>query len=540
MKTLDIPTPRHRYAATMLVVLLIALSIGGCRSRSASDSLSADASATPATPAKPTAAAPQARITTATAQPTTTPKPTATVTPTATLTQPVAPTPGPTVSPDVAQEFSRVQPNQFLGEIAARYGVTVDAIAAASGIEDPNIVAQNQRIIIPHQASRTTPADILIPDSEVVYGPAYVDFDTAAFLAQYDGKLSHFTMQAPNGETWTAADLIDRVAKRYSIGPRVLLAFMEARSGWVTNPEPEGIAADYPLGHTMGAGGLLSQLEWAANALGDGFYGWLDRGETAIRFRDGVVTRGHPDLNPGTMAVLKAISVDRQWRQLEAEITAFSQAYVKLFGDPFALDAGPILPAGLTQPVMHLPWQPGEQWYMTSGPHGGWLSGSGWAALDFVPETAPPGSCVPANTWAVAAAPGIVARNDNGEVLIDLDGDGDIRTGWILQYLHMEDAVPAGTILKAGDAVGRPSCAGGSAASAHLHIARRYNGVWVAASGWIPFTLDGWQATGRFEYEGGLEKDGLAPLTACDCRIEDFNAVPVGDAGDDSNAAFQP
>ncbi len=77
---------------------------------------------------------------------------------------------------------------------------------------------------------------------------------------------------------------------------------MEAQSGWVTNPDPQGIAREYPLGHTNGAPGLLPQLEWMANELNHGFYGWQDRGETAIPFEDGVIARGAPGLNPGTIA----------------------------------------------------------------------------------------------------------------------------------------------------------------------------------------------------------------------------------------------
>ena len=49
-------------------------------------------------------------------------------------------------------------------------------------------------------------------------------------------------------------------------------------------------------------------------------------------------------------------------------------------GEVPGLDAGPVLPAGLAQPELHLPWKPGEWWHLTGGPHGGWASGAGWAA----------------------------------------------------------------------------------------------------------------------------------------------------------------
>ena len=44
-----------------------------------------------------------------------------------------------------------------------------------------------------------------------------------------------------------------------------------------------------------------------------------------------------------------------------------------------------MIPEGLTQPELQLPFEVGDVWSYTSGPHGGWDSGSAWAALDFAP-----------------------------------------------------------------------------------------------------------------------------------------------------------
>lgn len=408
--------------------------------------------------------------------------------------------------------------------MAARAGVSIADIAAASGIADANIVAAGQGLIIPHPAQRFTPDQSLLPDSELVYGPGYGDFDIAAFVAEQGGYLAGFRMADGRGGSWTGAEVVERVALRYSVGPRVLLALLEARGGWVTNPQPDDEQITWPVGHTSGAGTLLVQLEWAADELNRGFYGWLDRGETAIRLRDGMA-RGAVGLNPGAIALQRVLAADSRLAELEQELQAFAAAYERLFGDPFAYDAGPILPAGLTQPPLQLPFAAGEWWYLTSGPHGAWGHGSSWAALDFVPEEAAVGSCQPAPAWARAAAAGIVARNDQGELLIDLDFDGDVRTGWVLQYLHISERAAAATTLAAGDPVGRPSCEGGAAASAHLHIARRYNGVWVAADGPIPFDLAGWQAWGGFEYEGGVRRQEGDERVACDCRQRALNGL---------------
>ena len=438
---------------------------------------------------------------------------------------PQARTPGPTVSPDVACEYTKVGQNQFLSNIAARQGVSVADIAKYSGIENPDLVSVGQGIIIPHPAKYTTPDEILLPDSELIYGLGYVDFDIDEFVSNQPGYLASYSMVNEYGETWTGGDLIERVALRFSVGPRVLLALMEARSGWITNPEPDAYDIERPVGHRGGPGNLLIQLEWAANELNKGFYGWQDRGETAIRFRDGVVARGAPGLNPGTVAIQRVLAKDSNYADIEEELAAFSDAYEHLFGDANQYDAGPVLPARLEQPDLQLPWAKGEMWYLSGGPHGGWGSGSGWAALDFVPKDAVPGGCIPSDLWATAAAAGLVARNDRGEVLIDLDEDGDVRTGWVLQYLHTTDRVDEGKMLAAGDPVGRPACDGGAAISTHLHISRRYNGLWVAAAGPVPFNLGGWRATGDFAYEGGMVGPDGEERTACECRDEAVNGL---------------
>jgi hypothetical protein len=104
-----------------------------------------------------------------------------------------------------------------------------------------------------------------------------------------------------------------------------------------------------------------------------------------------------------------------------------------------------------------------------------------------------------------------------------------MRTGWVLQYLHIADRPPEGTHLQTGDPVGHPSCEGGRAASSHLHIARRYNGVWVAAGGPIPLQLDAWTAfAGNTAYEGGMTGLGGQKITACDCREKNINGIRIG------------
>ena len=96
--------------------------------------------------------------------------------------------------------------------------------------------------------------------------------------------------------------------------------------------------------------------------------------------------------------------------------------------------------------------------------------------------------------------------------LLDLDGDGYEQTGWSILYLHVatRGRVEEGAHVSIGDRIGHPSCEGGMANANHLHIARRYNGVWIpAADPKVPFTMDGLVAYGsEVEYDGHLTGNG--------------------------------
>jgi murein DD-endopeptidase MepM/ murein hydrolase activator NlpD len=116
-------------------------------------------------------------------------------------------------------------------------------------------------------------------------------------------------------------------------------------------------------------------------------------------------------------------------------------------------------------------------------------------------------------------ADGLIVRANIDGVIIDLDKDGDERTGWALFYLHTatQGRIQVGQEVKAGDFVGLPSCEGGSSTGTHVHIARKYNGEWILASGTLAFNLEGWVANaGSRVYKGTLSRGPLI-ITACDC-----------------------
>jgi murein DD-endopeptidase MepM/ murein hydrolase activator NlpD len=175
---------------------------------------------------------------------------------------------------------------------------------------------------------------------------------------------------------------------------------------------------------------------------------------------------------------------------------------------------------------MQLPFEPGQTWSFTGGPHGGWDSGSAWAAIDFAPPGEPAG-CVTSDAWVVAIADGVIVRTGTGEVIQDLDNDGYEQTGWDVLYMHIEtrDRVLPGAYVYAGERIGHPSCEGGISNGTHVHLARKYNGEWIPADGSLPFNLEGWISSGDgIEYDGFLTR-GAAHLEAMEGVFADKNQI---------------
>ncbi len=446
-------------------------------------------------------------------------------------TRPVLGTP----TPDATRPSSRsdspqnyvVQPGDTLGTIAERYGVTVAEIMAANNLPG-DVLSVGQQLVIPAASLAFAPDHKIVPDSELVYGPSSISFDVQAVVDKFGGYLAGYVETDRDGVTRTGAQTVQVVAERYSVSPRLLLALLEHQSGWVTYKYPPETTLIYPLGHfEPGREGLMRQLSWAADELNTGYYGWRENKLTALPFNDGGTLAVAPGVNPGTVALQYFFTNHYAGADWMRQVTAggFDLTYSTLFGNPFAYAYEPLMPVGLAQPDLDWPFEKQELWYFTGGPHGGWDSGSAWAALDFAPDTE---GCQEATQWVMAAAGGLIVRSGEGAVLQDLDGDGYEQTGWVLFYMHIStvDRALIGTYLRAGDHVGHPSCEGGFSNGTHLHFARKYNGEWVAADGAIPFNLAGWtMISAGHEYDGWL-RNGETQLEACDCR-SDINTIKL-------------
>lgn len=442
------------------------------------------------------------------------------------------PTPDPPHASGNGQTASQhfVNPGETLGYIAQLYGTSLEELMSANNLSAADFLVIGQELTIPNIASQTGPNFKIIPDSELVYGPAAKNFRVAEFAAPFNGYLLAY-QENVEGVTLSGPEVVELVAHRYSVNPRLLLAVLEHRTGWVTRGIAAGIVDN---GFLLGRSetylqGLYRQLSWAADELNWGFYGRAEGGISSVGIEDGTRVAFAPDINDGTAAVQNWLGAHeaatyQSWLQ-ETGPDGFFATYNRLFGNPFAYTVDPLWPPSMTQPPLQLPWTVGETWYLTGGPHGGWDVGSAWAALDFVPSGDQLG-CVQSEAWAIAMVGGIVTRSSFGGVVIDLDGDNFAGTGWAILYMHLEsrDRIAVGTPVQVGDKLGHPSCEGGFSNGTHMHIARLYNGRWVSADGILPFKLGGWQAQGLGREYDGLLVQGDVSKEACECR-EEINAI---------------
>ena len=415
-----------------------------------------------------------------------------------------------------------VQAGDTIGSIAAKFGVTPESIIQINQLANPNALEVGQTLLIPVPDSEEPgPNFKIIPDSELIYGPAANGFDPAEFLKGKQSYLQSYREVVNNRER-TGTELILFTAEQYSVNPRILMAVLEYTAGWISNPYPS--KQTYPIVPISGKENLYKQLAWAADQLNYGYYHWKTGGSDYWTLSDETIVRVGGGINAGTAGVqylMSQIYGRGDWGAAVSESGVFA-TYSAMFGYPFLWSIDPVVPPGLVQPQLVLPFEKDVHWYFTGGPHGGWASGSAWAAIDFAPSGIPNG-CVSSDDWVTASAPGVVVHSDEGAVVEDLDTDGNEHSGWTILYMHIEtrDRVQLGTKLKLADRIGHPSCEGGFANGTHTHLARKFNGEWIAADGPIPFVLSGWvvSGTGR-EYDGYLTK-GDRTIEACDCGAPD-------------------
>jgi LasA protease len=407
------------------------------------------------------------------------------------------------------------QSGDTLTALAARFGVSPSQInppQPATGL-----LPAGQQLTIPNLLAEPAYPSALIPDSAIIYSPLSAGFDIDSYITQAGGYLSTYQEMLSDGEWLSGSEIVQRVAVESSVNPQLLLAFLEFRSGWVHGQPADPAHVDYPIGfYVPNYLGLYLELSLVAKELNIGYYGWRQGSLTDLTFPNSTHVRVSPTLNAGSVALQtlssKFFIKQQDWLNSLYGPHGFLAVYSQMFGDPWSAAARvePLFPSGLVQPTLELPFAPGENWALTSGPHISWRTGTPRGALDFAPITGEP-PCAVSRAWVTASAPGLVVRSERGVVAIDLDGDGSEQTGWVLVYMHIakENQVTTGTWVDTNSPIGHPSCEGGQATGTHVHVARKYNGEWLAADNPLPMVLSGWVAhAGKLSYDGTLEKDG--------------------------------
>lgn len=445
-------------------------------------------------------------------------------TPTPTVEEPPTPTPiatRPVYDPGTLVDYL-VQSGDMLQALALHFNTTVAEILDANPelSKDETTLTPGSIVKVPiyYEALWGNPFQI-IPDALYVNGPAQVGFDARAFVDAQPGWLKNYITFAGD-ENRRGGDLIDYVAREYSISPRLLLALSEYQAGALTQPVLDPDLEKYPLGYRdQFHKGFYMQLVWVANTLNNGYYSWRTGKLDTITRLNGTIEHPDPWQNAATVALQYYFSlqlpVDEYTQAIYSD--GLAKTYATLFGDPWS-NVEAHIPGNLKQPEFVLPFEVGKTWTYTGGPHSAWGEGDPLAAIDFAPPTGV-GGCVDTNEFAVAIADGQIVRSEPALVMLDLDQDGDERTGWVIMYLHLatKEKVRPGILVKTGDSLGHPSCEGGKATGSHIHIARKYNGEWILAEGPLAFNLEGWVAgNGLQPYLGTLKKHGRT-VEACTC-----------------------
>jgi len=428
------------------------------------------------------------------------------------------------------------QSGDTLSAVAIHFNTTVAEIMEANPVipQDVTTLPPGFPMQIPiYYQSIWSSSFQIIPDIAFVFGPRDVGFDIVNFVNSQPGWLRN-VRDTVGERTRSGAEVILYVSELFSVSQKLILAILEYQTGALSLPDPPNNVDGYLLGYEDAFHkGFAQQIIWLANYLNNGYYQWRDGTLTTYKHSDGRLERPDPWQNAASTTLQYYYSqvLDRDSYNLAISEQGLLGTYTQLFGDPWEGDLK-LIPGSFQQPEFIFPFAAGQTWAYTGGPHTGWGTGSPFSAVDFAPSSAV-GGCSPSEYPALAVADGVIVRTGNAYVVLDLDGDGDEKTGWSVLYLHLaNDSLPRiGTTLKQGDPIGMPSCEGGTATGTHVHIARKYNGEWILAYGPLAFKFEGWTiGGGNIAYTGTLEKNGII-LKACVCSDKNSQVTARGLTG---------
>ena len=269
----------------------------------------------------------------------------------------------PTLRADPEQYI--VESGDTLATISRKFTIGLQAVIDANQLSNPDYLEVGQELTIPAPVPGNPGTSFkVVPDSELVYSPSSVGFDIEEFVGGQGGYLAGYEAEV-DGRMLSGAQIVERVSQDFSVNPRILLALLEYRSGWVTQKNPAEKTLTYPLlDAETWRKGLYYQLTWGANNLNRGYYLWRVNGIGAWSLTDGSVVPIDPTINAGTAGVQNVFSLlfDRANWDAAVSQAGLYQTYVKLFGFPFNFAIDPVVPGGLIQPEMQLPVEPDRPW----------------------------------------------------------------------------------------------------------------------------------------------------------------------------------
>lgn len=402
-----------------------------------------------------------------------------------------------------------------LPALAARFNTSEREIRQANPIlpERTTTLPQGLPLRIPiYYRSGWGSSYRILADAQYVNGPAQKGFSARSYTDRQPGWFKYYNTYSDN-RNLRGGELIDYIAENYSISPRLLLALLEYLTGALTDPN---YREDFNTASVLGMPGeryktLSGQLNQLAEFFNDRYYSYKAGNFSEYELRDGALIRIDPWLN-ACSAVLQAyfamiLPPDQYYHAIGPN--GFVKKYKEMFGDFPSVEEYPAhLPGSLEQIELRLPFKDGEAWTYTGGPHTAWGSTHPYSAIDFAPPAKEHG-CFVSLAEVIAPHSGTIVRTGTGLAMLDMDEDGDERTGWVMLFLHLKtESIPKpGTRMEMGDFMGHPSCDGGTSSGTHVHIARKYNGEWIEAGGIIPLNMDDWiTEAGAAKYEGRMRR----------------------------------
>ena len=389
-------------------------------------------------------------------------------------------------------KFQIVQVRKAITILLSIFGIVLSALGADN---TASVRAQGVMTETPTQEVTPLPtipqvvqSNPMIVDSRFRYESLLGGFDIQSFLESRSSGLATFVVSPKNKAAERASDIIDEVARKYGISPKVLLVLIQLQSGIVDTTEVSPEQFERPMGLSIAAAkGFRGQLESVARKLALNAPQYSEEHDIEVQevtLPDGRTVSIGGGKNP-TSALLslaaETSSVGQTPEMLTDSLTTFSDRFVSLYEEYYSVS-----PLSFTSELTaalsgaRLPFA-GTKRY-TGGPHGGGTTtvcatilvtdGSG---IDFSRNT----STDPESWEVLSMLPGtLLSRDTNMSGGIGNRIRIQYSTSLVVEYWHLASFSTEIQNKNIGDSIpqGFPigySGNSGNQPSIHLHVELR-------------------------------------------------------------------